>query len=703
MTRLANKHGAINLAQGFPDFPAPDELKEAACKAIRADVNQYAITWGSKNLREGLAKKHAAIGADPETMVTVTCGATEAMIATLMATIDPGDEVVVFEPFYENYGPDAILSGAAPRFVSLKPTAKGWEIDLKALRRAFTKRTRAIIVNTPNNPTGKVFTVAELDEIAALCRKHDVLAVTDEVYEHIVYDGATHVSLATRPGMAERTVTVSALSKTFSVTGWRLGYAIAPPRITSAIRKVHDFLTVGAPHPLQEAAAELLKRGAAVTSRLAAEYRERREVPFEGLEAAGLAPSHKPQGAYYVLVDVSGFGYPSDVDCARWMVEEAAGGRSGNSFFSGPADGAALLHRLVQEARDAAGDAEAPRRPARSSAMSCCWPRSRRRADELEAVVLKRMRECRVAIPRLKDGKVAHLKGYGVVDLESRAPVTADTPFELASCSKQFTAIGILLLMERGKLKAEDDIRTWLKEMRVHDPKRPIRVIDLVHHISGLPDYLGLLGEVKDPRALTNEGALQLIKDKPLDFKTGRKWAYSNSNYCMLALIIERITKKSFGAFMASEVFRPMGMKTAAVLEKGVEIKGRALGHHLEGKGYVKVPDGPFTTGDGGVYLSLNDWVAFEKGLPKLLKKESLERAWQNGKLDNGDLHQYGYGVLVSRIAGRTLVGHEGEWAGFRSYFVRRIEDKVTLVLLCNGDDADTAGLSAEIMSRLLQ
>jgi aminotransferase len=290
MTRLAQKHGAINLAQGFPDFPAPDELKEAACRAIRADVNQYAITWGTKRLREGLAKKHAAVGADPETMITVTCGATEAMIATLLATIDPGDEVVVFEPFYENYGPDAILSGAAPRFVPLKPSATGWEIDLKALRRAFTKRTRAIIVNTPNNPTGKVFRADELEEITALCRKHDVLAVTDEVYEHIVYDGARHVPLATLPGMADRTVTISALSKTFSVTGWRLGYAIAPPRITSAIRKVHDFLTVGAPHPLQEAAAELLDRGAEVTSRLASEYRERREIFFEGLSAAGLEP-----------------------------------------------------------------------------------------------------------------------------------------------------------------------------------------------------------------------------------------------------------------------------------------------------------------------------------------------------------------------------------------------------------------------------
>jgi aminotransferase len=344
MTRLAHRHGAINLAQGFPDFPAPDELKEAACRAIRDDVNQYAITWGSKNLREGLARKHAALGVDPETMITVTCGATEAMIAVLMATVDPGDEVVVFEPFYENYGPDAILSGAVPKFVRLRPAGDGWEIDSRALRRAFTKRTRAIIVNTPNNPTGKVFSAAELDEIAALCVKHDVLAVTDEVYEHIVYDGATHVPLATRPGMAERTVTISALSKTFSVTGWRLGYAIAPPRLTAAIRKVHDFLTVGAPHPLQEAAAVLLKRGTAFTGRLAAEYGERREVFFEGLEAAGLATPRKPQGAYYVLVDVSGLGRGDDVATGRWLVEEiGVAAVPGSSFFRDPRDGAALL------------------------------------------------------------------------------------------------------------------------------------------------------------------------------------------------------------------------------------------------------------------------------------------------------------------------------------------------------------------------
>ena len=344
MTRLANRHGAINLAQGFPDFPAPAALKDAACRAIKADVNQYATTWGTKNLREGLAAKHAALGVDPETMITVTCGATEAMIATLLATIDPGDEVVIFEPYYENYGPDAILSGAVPRFVKLRPTTGGWEIDVKALRRAFTKRTRAIIVNTPNNPTGKVFTADELDEIAALCRKHDVLAVTDEVYEHIVYDGARHVSLATRPGMAERTVTISALSKTFSVTGWRLGYAIAPPRLTAAIRKVHDFLTVGAPHPLQEAAAELLRKGDEVTSKLGAEYQERREVFFEGLEDAGLAPTRKPQGAYYVLVDISGLGRGTDVACARWMVEEVGvAAVPGSSFFNRPRDGASLL------------------------------------------------------------------------------------------------------------------------------------------------------------------------------------------------------------------------------------------------------------------------------------------------------------------------------------------------------------------------
>ena len=256
MTRLVNAQPVpgVNLAQGFPDFPAPDELKEAAIAAIRADVNQYAITWGHKDARAAIAQKFERTGGfsiDPEREVTVCCGATETMISAFLACVDPGDEVVIFEPFYENYGPDAILSGAVPRFVRL--SAPDFEIPWDELERAFTTRTKAIVINTPNNPTGKVFTRAELTRIAELCVKHDVLAITDEIYEHIVYDGAEHVILATLPGMSERTITVNALSKTYSVTGWRVGYAIASPEITNAIRKVHDFLTVGAPAPLQKA------------------------------------------------------------------------------------------------------------------------------------------------------------------------------------------------------------------------------------------------------------------------------------------------------------------------------------------------------------------------------------------------------------------------------------------------------------------
>ncbi len=341
MTRLANQHGAINLAQGFPDFPAPEELKRAACVAIQNDVNQYAITWGTKRLRAALAKKYAAFNrmtVDPETMVTVTCGATEAMIASLLATIDPGDEVIIFEPFYENYGPDAILSGAKPRFVRLRPP--DWTFDDRELARAFGKRTRAIIVNTPNNPTGKVFTRDELSRIAALCRKHDVLAITDEVYEHIVYEGR-HVSIATLDGMSERTVTVSALSKTFCVTGWRLGFAIAPPRIAGAIRKVHDFLTVGAPHPLQEAAASLLEQGDRSYRSLAKEYGERRAVFMKCLDNAGLAPvGGAPEGAYYVMTDIAPFGYKTDTEFARWMCESiGVAAVPGSSFYRNPRDG----------------------------------------------------------------------------------------------------------------------------------------------------------------------------------------------------------------------------------------------------------------------------------------------------------------------------------------------------------------------------
>lgn len=344
MTRLADRHEAINLAQGFPDFPAPAALKRAACEAIRRDVNQYAVTWGAPALREALArkyKKYNRMDVDPDKNVTVTCGATEAMISALLAAVNPGDEVILFEPHYENYGPDTILSGATPRFVHLHPP--DWHLDERELSRAFNRRTRAIVLNTPNNPTGKVFTRAELETIARLCLKWDVLAVTDEVYEHIVYEGE-HVSIASLDGMAERTITTSSLSKTFSITGWRLGYCIAPERLSGAIRKVHDFLTVGAPHPLQVAAARLLDRPGTLFQDLPGEYRERREIFYPALEAADFRPFRRPQGAYYVMCDISRFGFPDDTAFARWFVREAGiAVVPGSSFYVDPARGRNLV------------------------------------------------------------------------------------------------------------------------------------------------------------------------------------------------------------------------------------------------------------------------------------------------------------------------------------------------------------------------
>ena len=340
MTRLAARHGAINLSQGYPDFAAPDALKEAACRAIRADLNQYAITWGAKPLRDALCRKVAkynGIQADPEKNVTVTCGATEAMISALSAVINPGDEVVIFEPYYENYGPDVILSGATPRFVRLR--APDWSFDEKELAKAFNRRTKAIVINTPNNPTGKVFTRAELETIAALCCKWNVLAVTDEVYEHIIYEGK-HVSIATLDGMAERTITTSSLSKTFCITGWRLGYSIAPEKIAGAIRKMHDFMTVGAPHPLQVAAAALMDNPGGLFENLSREYLERRELFYPVLVEAGFRPVAKPAGAYYVMCDIAPFGFRTDTEFAQWLVEK--GGVAvvpGSSFYRNPRDG----------------------------------------------------------------------------------------------------------------------------------------------------------------------------------------------------------------------------------------------------------------------------------------------------------------------------------------------------------------------------
>ncbi|HEY3125623.1 MAG TPA: aminotransferase class I/II-fold pyridoxal phosphate-dependent enzyme [Candidatus Limnocylindria bacterium] len=343
MTRLNAIHGGINLAQGFPNFAAPQALKEAAKRAIDADINQYAITWGAKSLRDALSRTYAELygmSVDPETMLTVTCGATEAMISTLLALVDPGDEVIVLEPFYENYGPDTDIAGARTVYVALRPPDNVFDRD--ELRKAFGPRTKAIIVNTPNNPTGRVFTRDELTFIASLCIEHDVVAVTDEIYEHIRYEGE-HIPVATLPGMAERTVTISGASKTFSVTGWRVGWIVAPPELTAGIRKVHDFVTVGAPAPLQEAVAEGLALGRPYYDSLATEYRRRRDLLVPALEAAGFAP-RRPEGAYYVLCDITPFGFDDDTKFARWLVSEVGvAGVPGSSFYSEPALGKHLI------------------------------------------------------------------------------------------------------------------------------------------------------------------------------------------------------------------------------------------------------------------------------------------------------------------------------------------------------------------------
>jgi aspartate/methionine/tyrosine aminotransferase len=337
MTRLAMEHDAVNLAQGFPDFACPPELKEAACAAIQADINQYAITWGARDFRQAIAAKttshYTGWTVDPETDITVTCGATEGMIAAMLALLDPGDEVVVFEPFYENYGPDAILSGAVPRYVTLHEP--DWRIDRDELNAAFGPRTRGIVVNTPHNPTGKVFTREELEMIAELCVEHDALAFTDDIYEHIVYAGS-HVPIAALPGMAERTVAVNSLSKTYSVTGWRVGWVIAAPALTSAIRKVHDFLTVGAAAPLQAAGVVALQLPASYYDDLAAGYRERRDTLLVALDAAGFR-AYPPDGAYYVMTDISTLTDEDDVSFARRLTASPGVATvPGSSFYSRP-------------------------------------------------------------------------------------------------------------------------------------------------------------------------------------------------------------------------------------------------------------------------------------------------------------------------------------------------------------------------------
>jgi aminotransferase len=342
MTRVANQHGAINLAQGFPDFPMPGPMKDAACAAIQGDINQYAITWGSPALRLAIAAKYRKwydMEVDPEREITVTCGATEAMASVFLALVNPGEEVIVFEPFYENYGPDAILAGATPVFVPLE--GLDWKLDPDKLRAAFSDRTRAIVVNTPHNPTGRVFTREEISLIAELCIKHDAIAITDEIYEHIRYAGSHHV-LATWPGMRERTVTISGLSKTFSCTGWRLGYSIAPFEFTSPIRKVHDFLTVGAPAPLQAAGAVGMAFDADYYNHIALDYRARRDMMVAALNEGGFRFS-APEGAYYILADFSELSDLRGLEFALWLAKEVGVATvPGTSFYSKPKMGETL-------------------------------------------------------------------------------------------------------------------------------------------------------------------------------------------------------------------------------------------------------------------------------------------------------------------------------------------------------------------------
>jgi aspartate/methionine/tyrosine aminotransferase len=341
MTRLAMRHKAINLAQGFPDFAAPEALKEAARQAITADVNQYAITWGAKSFRDAITAKYKRtynVELDPEAEITVCCGATECMIATLLAVVEPGDEVVVFEPFYENYGPDTKLCGAVPRLVKLRPP--DWSFDPDELRRAFSSRTKAIILNTPNNPTGKVFSRAELEMIGGLCQEFNALAITDEIYEHILYDGAEHIPMMTLPGMRERSILINSMSKTYSVTGWRVGWVLAPPDITDTIRKVHDFLTVGAAAPLQEAGAAALAFSGDYYQKLGKDYAARRDAILPVLERAGFV-CYPPRGAYYVITDISGFGFSDDVTFVRHLIEKVGvAAVPGSSFYANPANGA---------------------------------------------------------------------------------------------------------------------------------------------------------------------------------------------------------------------------------------------------------------------------------------------------------------------------------------------------------------------------
>jgi aminotransferase len=357
MTRLAMQHDAINLAQGFPNFAAPEVLKEAAMQAIRDDINQYSVTWGAQRLRQALVRKYAEwydLDVDPETELTVCCGATEAMASTLMAIVDPGEEVIVLEPFYENYGPDAVLCGAKPVFL---PMPLGQPLDMDRVAAAFSGRTRAIIINTPNNPTGHVFSREELEGISELCREHDAYAVTDEIYEHILYDGE-HIPIATLPDMHDWAITISGASKTFSVTGWRIGTIVAPPDVTDAIRKVHDFLTVGAPAPLQEGVAAALEAlGPEYYRGLAASYRARRDLMHAGLVEAGFR-CVPPAGAYYILADFSDISSERDDEFAERLVREVGvASVPGSSFYSCPQDGRTMVRFAFCKTEELLADA----------------------------------------------------------------------------------------------------------------------------------------------------------------------------------------------------------------------------------------------------------------------------------------------------------------------------------------------------------
>ena len=359
MTRLAMEKGAVNLAQGFPDFSAPEDIKHAAQQAISADFNQYAITWGAKPFRDAIAAKYRkwyGLDYDPEREITVCCGSTEGMIASMLATTNPGDEVIVFEPYYENYGPDTFLCGAQRKLVSLR--APDWTFDPDELRRAFSPKTKAVILNSPNNPTGRVFTRAELMVIAELCQEFDALAITDEIYEHILYDSASHIPIATLPGMRERSVLVNSMSKTYSVTGWRVGWVLAAPDLSESIRKVHDFLTVGAAAPLQQAGVLALNMPDAYYQKLARDYQARRDVLLGILEGAGFR-CFRPDGAYYIMTDVSAFGFPDDYAFVRHMIERAGvAAVPGSSFFADSKAGNTLIrfcfckkYETLEEAR----------------------------------------------------------------------------------------------------------------------------------------------------------------------------------------------------------------------------------------------------------------------------------------------------------------------------------------------------------------